>query len=160
MNPITCCLNHDPQQELTARTNFNLTARRLDHNPQQELTARTHYTGITRKRLIPVRVRVPEEPSPEVSNSHLDVEAGIRIAGGGRVVGRIRTVVCGDESEGAVLHALALFRLAPLAAGERFEAQLTSHEGGAEEVISTASDVEVCLPGWMDLAALAPEDGR
>jgi hypothetical protein len=107
-----------------------------------------------------VRVRVPEEPSPEVSNSHLDVEAGIRIAGGGRVVGRIRTVVCGDESEGAVLHALALFRLAPLAAGERFEAQLASHEGGAEEAISTTSDVEVCLPGWMDLSALAPEDGR
>ena len=82
-----------------------------------------------------MRVRVPEEPSPEVSNSHLDVEAGIRIAGGGRVVGRIRTVVCGDE-------------------------QLASHEGGAEEAISTTSDVEVYLPGWMDLSALAPEDGR
>lgn len=50
----------------------------------QELTARTHFTGVTRKRLLPLRL----------CDEHVTVPPGSRIVNAkGRVVGRTRTQV-------------------------------------------------------------------
>ena len=49
------------------------------------------------------------------------------------------------------VHALALMRLVPVASGS----QVTASDVNGGSLL-----VEVCPPGWMDLSALAPHDGR
>eukprot|EP00041_Stephanoeca_diplocostata_P012399 m.207765 g.207765 ORF g.207765 m.207765 type:complete len:444 (-) comp18941_c0_seq1:85-1416(-) len=80
----------------------------------QELTARTHHTGVTRKRLLPVRIHATDDTckgsshgSP--SSSSIDVKSGVTVSSSGRSAGKLRSLVdCPDT--GMVL-GIALLRL-------------------------------------------------